>query len=134
MEQMFIPGSIYSWNKHFYKKTHKLYKSTVQAISKVGGDFSTKVGSLCDCFVDIGDPVKIQVKNGLNKLFNFQGQTIDVSDQAVFTFKDSGLHDEEGKKTKVSDPITSAQRRLGSFCISGRLTHTRLIKTTSTVA
>ena len=38
-------------------------------------------------------PVKPQVENGLRKLFNFRGQTIDVSDQAVFILKDLGLHD-----------------------------------------
>ena len=29
--------------------------------------------------------MKIQVENGLNKIFDFRGHTIDVSDQAVFT-------------------------------------------------
>ena len=47
----------------------------------------------------MGAPVKTEVENGLNKLFNFRGQTIDVSYQAVFTLKSSGLNDEEGKKT-----------------------------------
>ena len=39
-------------------------------------------------------PVKNQMENGLSKIFNFWGQTIDVSDQAIFTLKDTGLHDE----------------------------------------
>ena len=34
------------------------------------------------------------MENGLNKLFGFHGQTIYVSDQDFFTFKDSGLRDE----------------------------------------
>ena len=47
----------------------------------------------------MGDPVKTQVENGLNKLFSLRGYTIDVSDQVVFTLKDPGLHDEEGNKS-----------------------------------
>ena len=38
-------------------------------------------------------PVKIQEENGLSKLFDLRRQNIDVSDQAVFTFKDLVLHD-----------------------------------------
>ena len=53
--------------------------------------------------------------NGLSKLFDLRGQIIDVSDQAIFFLKDSGLHDEEGNKTNVSDPLTAAQRRDGHF-------------------
>ena len=60
-------------------------------------------------------PVKTQVENGLSKLINLFGQTIDVSDQALFTLKDSGLHDEEGKKTNVSDLLTVGQRPSGRF-------------------
>ena len=36
---------------------------------------------MCACFVDMGAPVKTQVVNGLSKLFNIWGQTIEVSDQ-----------------------------------------------------
>ena len=60
-------------------------------------------------------PVKTQVENGLSKIFNFRGQNINVSDRAVFILKDLGLHDEEGKKTNVSDPLTAAQRGSGRF-------------------
>ena len=63
----------------------------------------------------MGAPVKTQVENGLSKIFNFRVQTIDVSDQAVFILKDSFLHDEEGKKTNLSDPLTTAQRGSGHF-------------------
>ena len=45
----------------------------------------------------MGYLVKTQVENGLIKPFNFRGQTIDTSEQAVFTLKDSVIHDEEGK-------------------------------------
>ena len=38
-----------------------------------------------------------------------------MSDQAIFFLKDSGLHDEEGNKTNVRDPITASQRRSGCF-------------------
>ena len=52
---------------------HKLYKSTVQAISRGEVDCTTKVGSLCARFVDMGAPVKTQVENGLSKIFDFWG-------------------------------------------------------------
>ena len=55
------------------------------------------------------------MENGLSKLFNFWGHTIDVSDQEVFTLKYSGLHDEEGNKTNVRDPLIVGQRLSGSF-------------------
>ena len=42
----------------------------------------------------MGVPVKTRVENGISKLFNLRGQTIDKSDQAVFILKDSGLRDE----------------------------------------
>ena len=63
----------------------------------------------------MGVMVKTQMENGLSKLFNFRGQNIDVSDQSVFTLNDSGLRDEEGQETNVSNPITAAQRRSGNF-------------------
>ena len=63
----------------------------------------------------MGAPVKTQVKNGLSKIFNFRGQTIDVSDQAVLILKYSGLHDEEGNKINVRDPLTAAQKGSGRF-------------------
>ena len=60
-------------------------------------------------------PMKSQVENGLCKIFEFWGQTIDVSDQAMFTLKYSVFHDEEGKKIDVSNPIIVAQRRSSRF-------------------
>ena len=69
-------------------------------------------------FVDMGAPVKTQVENGLSKLFDFRDQTIDVYDQAVFTLKDSGLHDEEGNKINKA---TLSQHPRGDqvvFCLS----------------
>ena len=59
---------------------HKFYDSTLHAISRGGGDCATKVGALCDHFVDIGSLVTNQVKNGLSKIFDFQFQTIYVFD------------------------------------------------------
>ena len=118
----------------YTNENHRLYNSTVKAISIGWEDFNTKVGSLCACFVDIGSPVKTQVENGLSKIFDFRGQTIDVSDQAIFILNDSGIHDEEGNKTNVSDPLIEYQRRSGRFCLSWwRSTQTRLIKTSITV-
>ena len=64
-----------------------------------------------------GSPVKTQAQNGLNKLFDFWGHTIAVSDQSVFTLEDLGLHDEKGKKTNVSDPLAADQRRSGRFVV-----------------
>ena len=45
-------------------ENNKLYNSIVQAISRGGGDCTTKVGALCARFVDMGDPVKTEVENG----------------------------------------------------------------------
>ena len=72
---------------------------------------------MCAWFVDMVAPVKIQVENGLSKLLNCRSQPCDVSDQSVFTLKNAGLRDEEGKKTNVSDPLTVAQRWSGHFCL-----------------
>ena len=74
-------------------KKHNLYKSTVQAISIGGLDCTTKVGALCAHSVYMGAPFKTQVEHGLNKIFNFWVQTIDVSNQAVFTLKGLDIHD-----------------------------------------
>ena len=71
----------------------------MQAISIGGVDCATKVGSICTRFVDMGDPFKYQVENGISKLFDFRGQNIDVPGQAVFILKDSVIHGEEGKKS-----------------------------------
>ena len=48
-------------------------------------------------FDDMGAPVKNQVKNGLNNIFNFRGQTIDMSDQAIFNLKDVAFIMKKGK-------------------------------------
>ena len=87
-------------------ENHRIYNSTVQAISRGGGYYATNVGAPCARFVDMVSPVKTQVKNGLTKIFDFWAQTINMSDQAVFTLKDSCLHDEEGKKINTSNPLT----------------------------
>ena len=55
----------------------------MHTISSIEGYCATKVVSLCDHFVDIGAPVKTEVKNGLSKIFNLRGHNIDVSDQAI---------------------------------------------------
>ena len=68
-------------------------------------------------FYGTGYPVRTRVGNGLSKLLDLQGHTIYVSDQEIFILRDSGIHDEEGKKNNVSDPLTEAQRRSGSFFI-----------------
>ena len=48
---------------------------------------------MCEMFFDTGAPVKTHVENVLNKILNLQCQTIDVSYQAVFTLKDTGIYD-----------------------------------------
>ena len=101
----------------YTNEQHKFYNSTLQAIIRGGGDCATKVVSVCACSIDMGSPVKTQVENGLSNLFDFHGQTIGVSDQAIFILKDSVLCDEEGKKTNVSDPLTVSQRRSGRFLV-----------------
>ena len=53
----------------------------MQAISRGGGDWSTKVEALCARFVDMGAPVKEQVENGLIDLSGFREHTIDVYEQ-----------------------------------------------------
>ena len=63
------------------------------------------------------DPVKTQVENELSKFFNFRGQTIDVSDQAIFTLKYLGLHDEKGNKINKRHPLISSQRWSDSFLL-----------------
>ena len=85
-----------SWNRYSYRvpdmlgtnvstnKKHKFYNSTVQAISRGGGDCATKVGALCTHFVEMEVREKTQVEIGSSKLFNSQGQTIDTSDQSIF--------------------------------------------------
>ena len=63
-------------------------------ISIGGGDCPKNVGSLCARFVDMVASVKTEVGNGLSKRLDSWGHTIDVSDQAVFTFKYSSLCNE----------------------------------------
>ena len=55
--------------------------------------------------------MKTHVENGLIKLFNLRGQTIDMSDQAVFTLKFSGLPDEEGNKSNINDLLAATPRQ-----------------------
>ena len=52
------------------------------------------VGSMCDRFVDMIYALKTQVENGLCKIFGFLDQTVDVNDQAGFSLKYLGLHNE----------------------------------------
>ena len=83
MEEMFISDSSDGWNQRFYKWKPQFYKSTVQTISRGGLDCNKQVGALCAHFFYMGSLVKTQMENGLCKIFNFWGQTIDVSDQAI---------------------------------------------------
>ena len=87
----------------------------MQAILIGGVDCTKNSGVLCDCFVVMWDPTKTQMKNGLRKLFGFQEQTIDVSEQAVFALNYSGLRDEKGKKLTIKKPLTFTQRWSGDF-------------------
>ena len=69
----------------FTNKNHSVYNLMVHTISKRGGCCATKVGYLCAHFVGMRASVKTQVENGLDKFFDLQEQTMNVSDQAVFT-------------------------------------------------
>ena len=75
------------------------------------GDCDTNVESLCDHFVDMVSLVKNQVENDLDRLFNFWGQNIDVSDQDNLVLLYMGIHDEERNKTNTSDQLTESRRR-----------------------
>ena len=55
------------------------------------------------------------MENRLSKIFNFHGQTIDLSYQAIFTLKDLVICDEEGKKKNASNPLIAGQRRSCCF-------------------
>ena len=57
----------------------------VHFISILRGDCTTKDGSLCAFFFNMGNRVKTHVKNGLDKLLDFRGQNNDVSIQAVLS-------------------------------------------------
>ena len=63
-------------------------------------------------------PVKTQVENGISRIFDLRGQTIDISDQAVSILKDSGLYDDEGKNTNGCDPLTADHSSSGRLFIS----------------
>ena len=94
---MFISGSIGGWNQHFYKKNTS---STTQQFKPFQDDEETspkRLKPFVPVFDDMGSPVKNQVKNDLNNIFNFRGQTIDMSDQAIFNLKDVAFIMKEGK-------------------------------------
>ena len=67
----------------------------------------------------MGVLVKKYVENGLSELFNLWVQTINVSDQAIFTLNDLSFHDGEKEKTNIRDPITVGHRQSGRFFLSG---------------
>ena len=45
-------------------------------------------------------------------MFDFQGQSIDVSEQAIFTLKYSGFRYEEGNKIDISNLLIATQSQL----------------------
>ena len=68
-------------------------------------------------FVDMVAPVKTQIENGLSKIFDFRGKTIDVSDQYVLTLKDFSLHNIEDKKPNIRNQFIVGQRKSGNFLL-----------------
>ena len=100
---------------HIQKKVTSSTTQWCSDIPRGGGESDTKFGDLCARFVDFGALFKTQTKNGLSKLFNLRGHTIDASDQATFNLNYLGLHDEEGRKINTSDPLTLSQRRSADF-------------------
>ena len=65
------------------KEQHNFYNSMVQEISIGGGDCDKKVVALCTRFFHGTPDRKTRVENGLDHIFYFWGQKIDVYDQAV---------------------------------------------------
>ena len=55
------------------------------------------------------------MENEISNIFDIRSHTFDVSDQAVFILKDSGLCDEERNKTNVSNHLTEIQSRSSCF-------------------
>ena len=88
MSSQFSYTELYSCHDINMKFLAVVTPPSIYHISRGGGDCATKVGALWARFVDMGAPVKTQAENGLSNLFNFRGQTIDVSDQAFFILKD----------------------------------------------
>ena len=64
---------------------HKIYKTTVRAISRGREYCDTKFVALFDHFVDMYHSFKTQMEIGINKISNLWVQTIDMSDKAVLT-------------------------------------------------
>ena len=52
-------------------ENHKFNNSTVKAVSRGVGDFTTMVGDMCASFVDMGALVKTNIESGLKKIFDF---------------------------------------------------------------
>ena len=115
MEQMLISGYSDGCNQHFYKR-----KAQVLQLNSAG--HLKRRRRLCHkSWINVsplywyGIPSKTKVVNGLSDLFDLQGQTIDMSDQSVFTLKDSGNHDKRGGEINIINQLTSTQRQLGHF-------------------
>ena len=65
-------------------KKHMFYNKTSQSILQLGRDCATTVGFMCAHFVYVGNLVKTQVENDMDKIFYLQGHNIDVYNQVVF--------------------------------------------------
>ena len=102
---MFISGSSNGCNQCSDKRKAQVLKINSAGNFKRRRRLLQKGWSPVCPFLNMEVLVKNQVENGLSKLFDLRGQTIDVSDQAVFTLNDSGLHNEEGIKTNASNPL-----------------------------
>ena len=74
---------------------------------------------MCAHFVDMVTPVKTQVVNGMEKLFDFQGDIIYISDQAFFVWTNMRLYDEEGERKfdQTTYINTEARRMFLSFMV-----------------
>ena len=69
-------------------KNHIFYNKTAQSILQLVMDCAKKVGSMLYHFVYVGYPVKTQVENGMDKIFDLQGHNIDVYNQSMFALID----------------------------------------------
>ena len=77
-------------------------------------DIVLKILDPCVPIIDIGPPVKTQVGNDIDRILNFQGQNIYVSDQSIF-INIYGPSYQRRKKTNTSNTLTAAQSRTGYF-------------------
>ena len=94
---MFISGSWDGWNQCSYKLKAQVLQLNSEGYFKRRRRLLHKGFSPMRQFFYTEAPVTTQAEIGLSKILYLWGKTIDMSDQTIFTLKDSGIHDEEVK-------------------------------------